>query len=322
MTRVRWKAVLALTALSLAGKGHAPFGPASAAKAADTRQQALKTGSALVLVAKASRFCFAERVRVNGFLMPRSEAIASLDLDGYQVTDVLAREGEQVGSGQVLARLSRLPGEGPGGPAAAPAAAAALLTIRAPAGGLIVRSTVAVGAVSAGRERPMFTIAVDGELELEGDVSSIHVSKLAPGQPARVEVTGIARELSGRVRHVGAEINQATQLGRVRVSIEGDASLRVGTFARATIDAARSCGIGVPRSALLNRGEGTSLMVVRDGRIETQSVRLGILSEDGAEVREGVAEGELVVAHAGASLRDGDKVSPIVAEDIIGGNVR
>lgn len=311
-------AFLALVAI-LSGQDGWALGLATAS-AAESPKQTKKSGAILVLVAKASKFCFADRVRVNGFLMPRSEAVVSLDTDGYQVSEVLAREGEQVGSGQVLARLTRLAGDGQqqGGAAASPAAS----TMRAPAGGLIVRSTVVPGAVPAGQERPMFLIAVDNELELQGDVSSIHVPKLAPGQPARIEVAGIARELTGQVRHVGAEINRTTQLGRVRVSIDGEPALRVGTFARATIDAARSCGISVPRSALLNRADGTSLMVARNGVIETQKVRLGILSEDGAEVREGVGEGELVVANAGSSLRDGDKVNPILAEDIVGGDIR
>ncbi|NWG25658.1 MAG: efflux transporter periplasmic adaptor subunit, partial [Pseudorhodoplanes sp.] len=42
-------------------------------------------------------------------------------------------------------------------------------------------------------------------------------------------------------------------------------------------------------------------------------VKVGILSEDKAEIREGVGDGELVVAHAGNSLRDGDKVNPILS---------
>jgi HlyD family secretion protein len=38
----------------------------------------------------------------------------------------------------------------------------------------------------------------------------------------------------GRVRQVPSEINPVSQLGQVRIEIESDPSLRVGTFARST----------------------------------------------------------------------------------------
>ena len=88
---------------------------------------------------------------------------------------------------------------------------------------------------------PLFRIAVDNEIELEAEVPSIHVPTLAPGQTARIEI-GDNRELSGRVRLVPAVIDPVRQLGRARLSLERDPSLRLGMFAGATIDAKRSCG--------------------------------------------------------------------------------
>ena len=44
--------------------------------------------------------------------------------------------------------------------------------------------------------------------------------------------------------------------------------------------------------------------------IETRLVQVGLHSDTHAEIRDGVREGELVVANAGSSLRDGDKVRP------------
>jgi multidrug efflux pump subunit AcrA (membrane-fusion protein) len=284
----------------------------SPAPAADKDQ----TAAAIVQVAKAAQACFADVIRVNGFLMPRSEAMASLDMEGYQITETLAREGERVSANQVLARATRLPGEGQGQPPPPPGtpAPAATIVLRAPAAGIIIRSTVTNGAVMSARSQPMFLIAVNGELELEGDIPSVHVAKIKVGQAARVE-TDLTREVAGKVRRVSAEINQITQLGRVRISLDADPLLRLGTFARGSIDAARSCGVSVPRSAVLNRTDGTSVLVVRNGVVQTQRVKPGILADNTVEIREGVAENELVVAHAGASLRDGDKVSTVLAED-------
>lgn len=274
--------------------------------------------AAIVQVAKATQACFADVIRVNGFLVPRAEAMTSLDMEGYQITETLARDGERVSANQVLARATRLPAEVPAPPAPPPPPGTpvppATVVLRAPVAGLIFRSTVTNGAVMSARSQPMFLIAVNGELELEGDIPSVHVAKVKVGQAVRVD-TDLTRDVSGKVRRVSAEINQITQLGRVRISLDADPSLRLGTFARGTIDAARSCGISVPRSAVLNRTDGTSVLVVRNGIVQTQKVKPGILADNTVEIREGVGENELVVAHAGASLRDGDKVSTVLVDE-------
>ena len=45
--------------------------------------------------------------------------------------------------------------------------------------------------------------------------------------------------------------------------------------------------------------------------IERRLVQVGLHSDTHTEIRDGVREGEMVVANAGSSLRDGDKVRPI-----------
>ena len=165
---------------------------------------------------------------------------------------------------------------------------------------------------------PLFRIAIDSEIELEADVPSVHVPTLSPGQTARVLVED-RRELSGRVRLVPAAVDIRTQLGAARISLERDASLRLGMFARAAIDANRSCGVSVPRSAVNYRTEGASVQVVRDNVIATRRVQVGFHSDTDVEIRDGIREGDLVVANAGSSLRDGDRVRPIVADTALTG---
>jgi HlyD family secretion protein len=259
-----------------------------------------------VSVVRATNGCFSSSIRVTGFLVPREEAVVTLDSPGTRVTEVLASEGDRVTAGQTLVRLNR---DGPDTPGAAKT-----LTLKAPAAGVITRSTAAVGATASPMSPdPLFRIAVDNEIELEAEVPSIHVPALAAGQTARVEI-GAGRELSGRVRLVPARIDTRTQLGRARIALERDPMLRLGIFARATIDANRSCGISVPRSAVRYRTEGTSVQVVRNDVIETRLVQVGFHSDTDTEIRDGLREGDMVVANAGGSLRDGDKVKPIIAD--------
>jgi multidrug efflux pump subunit AcrA (membrane-fusion protein) len=64
-------------------------------------------------------------------------------------------------------------------------------------------------------------------------------------------------------------------------------------------------------SAVLYGPEGAVVQVVRDDRIETRRVRVGLLSGGKAEIREGLSEGDQVVARAGTFLREGDRVRPM-----------
>jgi RND family efflux transporter MFP subunit len=204
-----------------------------------------------------------------------------------------------VSAGQNLVRLTPVSGDG------------SATTLKAPAAGLVTRSTAAIAATASGAPgEPLFRIAIDNEIELEADIPSIHVPMLATGQSARIQLAD-GRELSGRVRLVPASVDQKTQLGRARVSLERASGLRLGIFARATIDASRSCGISVPRAAVTYRTEGASVQIVRNDMVETRRVQIGFHSDDDIEIRNGLREGDTVVANAGSSLRDGDKVKPI-----------
>src|SRR6476620_6918065 len=261
-------------------------------------------GTVQVSVGRATKACFSSTIRVTGFLVARDEAIVTLDAPGLRVTEVLVGEGDRVTSGQTLVRLVRQAGEGQD----ADAAARTSMILKAPAAG--------VGATASPMQNePLFRIAVDNEIELEAEVPSIHAGAISPGQTARVQIED-SRELSGRVRQAPAAVDQRTQLGRARLSLERDPGLRLGMFARATIDADRSCGISVPRSAVHYRTEGPRVQVVRDTVIETRVGQVGFHSDMDIEIREGLREGDLIVANAGSSLRDGDKVNPIMADTL------
>jgi multidrug efflux pump subunit AcrA (membrane-fusion protein) len=277
--------------------------------------QAEPAAKAGVLVVRATTACFSDMVRVAGYLVPRRVAVVNVEADGYRITEVGPAEGEQVVSGQVLARLTRQAGESanpPGGGAAGAGAArptAASLTLRAPAAGLLMKSTARIREMASPQSEPLFQIVVDNEIELEAQIPSIHIAKLKGSEIARVTIAGGAERV-GKVRLVAPDIDQKSQLGKVRLAVGSDTSLRVGMFASATIDATRSCGVAIPRGAVESRVEGTSVRVVRGSIVEMRRVTVGLLSDDSAEIREGLSDGEVVVANAGSSLHDGDKINP------------
>jgi multidrug efflux pump subunit AcrA (membrane-fusion protein) len=266
---------------------------------------------ALVTVARSVNACFSDLVRVTGFVVPRREAVAGVDHEGSKVTDVLVREGDIVADNQELARLTA-----PLNPQN-PAARSGPLSLRAPAAGLITRVNTIVGAPASPQAGPMFRIAINNEIELNAEVPGIHLLKLNPGATTRISRDG-APDLAGRVRLVSPEINRTTQLGQVRITLANDPSLKVGMFARASIDARRSCGIAVPRAAL----DHLTVQVVKGNIVETRKVKIGLVSDTSTEILEGLEVGEIVVADAGTSLHDGDQIKTVFADEIDGARVR
>ena len=263
--------------------------------------------NALVIVAKSTNACFSDMVRVTGFVVPRREAVVGVDQEGSKVSELLVREGDIVTDNQELARLTPPPAQ-PGAPSGARPAPTSL---RAPAAGLVTEVRTVVGAPASPQAGPMFRISINNEIELDAEVPSIHVLKLNPGATARISRDN-APDVVGRVRLVSPQIDRTTQLGHVRISLANNPSLRVGMFARANIDAKRSCGVAVPRTAI----DHLTVQVVKGNTVETRRVRVGLVSDTSTEILEGLEVGEIVVADAGTSLHDGDQIKTMFAEEL------
>jgi multidrug efflux pump subunit AcrA (membrane-fusion protein) len=264
------------------------------------------TNEALVVVTKSTNACFSDLVRVTGHVVPRREAVVGADQEGSKVTDLFVREGDTVTDNQELARLSAPPQQ-PG----APAGRSGPVSLRAPAPGLVTEVRTAVGAPASPQAGPMFRISINNEVELDAEVPAVHVLKLNPGATVRISRDD-APDMVGRVRLVSPQIDRATQLGHVRISMTSNPSLKVGMFARASIDAKRSCGVAVPRTAI----DHLTVQVVKGNTVETRRVRVGLVSDTHTEILDGLEVGETVVADAGSSLHDGDQIKTMLADEL------
>jgi multidrug efflux pump subunit AcrA (membrane-fusion protein) len=263
-------------------------------------------GQALVIVTKSTNACFSDMVRVTGFIVPRREAQVGVDQEGSKVTDLFVREGDTVTENQELARLTPPPQQ-----QQAQAGGAKPLSLRAPAAGLVTEVRTAVGAPASPQAGPMFRISVNNEIELDAEVPSFQLLKLNPGATVRISRDD-APDVVGKVRQISPQIDRTTQLGHVRISLTNNPSLKVGMFARANIDAKRSCGVAVPRTAI----DRLTLQVVKGNTIETRKVRVGLTSDTSTEILEGLDVGEIVVADAGTSLHDGDQIKTMFADEL------
>jgi HlyD family secretion protein len=254
---------------------------------------------AAVTVLKASKFCFPNLVEAFGILIPREETFVRPDRPGLKVADILADPGETVAAGQPLARLA-LPEGG-------------TTVVTSPVAGTILSSTATIGAPASPRGEALFSLIARNEFDLVGMVPTEDLPKLAVNQTARIKVVG-AGEVEGKVRRVASTVEPNSQLGQVFVGVTTNRRLFVNSSGRAIIKTGQSCGVSVPLTAVLYGSAGTVVQVVRRGRIETKRVEVGLTDGGQIEIRDGLTEGDIVVARAGALLREGDPVRAITAE--------
>jgi multidrug efflux pump subunit AcrA (membrane-fusion protein) len=255
---------------------------------------------AAVTVLRAAKSCFSSIVEAAGIIIPREETAVRPDRPGLKVAAILAEPGDTVTSGQPLAKLT-LPEGG-------------AVQVLAPVGGLVASSTAVIGAVASGRGEALFTIIARGDYDLIGLVPVQDMAKLAADQPARIRIVG-AGEIDGKVRRVAPTIEPNIQLGQVFIALTTNRRLLVNSSARAMITTGKSCNnVSVPLTAVLYGSAGTVVQVVRRQRVETKRVEVGLMSGGQVEIRDGLQEGDIVVARAGALLREGDPVRPVTAE--------
>jgi HlyD family secretion protein len=184
--------------------------------------------------------------------------------------------------------------------------------IVAPVAGIVIERNAQVGAIASAAGQPMFVIMRDGLLELRADVAEADLLRLRPGQAAMLSAVGLAGPVSGTVRLVEPQVDAATRLGAVRISVDASDHLRSGLFAEAEIVIDRREGLAVPVTAVAYDGSGASVLKVdAEGRVARTAVETGIRDGGLVEIVAGLSEDEQIVARAGAFVRDGDRITPV-----------
>ena len=251
---------------------------------------------AAVTVLTAKKSCFADIVEVSGIVLARDETMVRPERPGLKVEELLVDAGDTVTAGQTLARLT-IPDGG-------------LQVVQAPVAGTISASTAVLGAPASGKGEALFTIIARNEFDLVGLVPVQDIARLKVAQQARIKIIG-AGEVDGVVRRIAPTVEPNSQLGQVFIGVTGARRLLINSSGRALIKTGQSCNVAVPLTAVLYGPAGTVVQVVRRARVETKQVEIGLMSGGSVEIRDGIGEGDIVVARAGALLREGDPVRAV-----------
>jgi Cu(I)/Ag(I) efflux system membrane fusion protein len=181
-----------------------------------------------------------------------------------------------------------------------------LVTVVAPRSGVVVNRGVTVG-TSVDPSTTLLTIADLSRVWVLAEVPEASIPFVRVGTPARLDFPASGRApFSARVDFVYPTLTERTRTLRVRLAAAnpGDV-LKPGLYGTAAFESAGQNVITVPRDAVVDTGMQQHVFVAAGDRFEPRPVTLGVQLADRVEIRDGLKEGERVVA-AGVFLLDSE----------------
>ncbi len=190
-------------------------------------------------------------------------------------------------------------------------ARAARLNIVAPAAGLVLTRAVEPGQVVSSGSGVLFSLARDGEMELQARLSEADMGRLSIGSMAEVTPVGTTAVLTGEVWQLSPTIDQQSRQGVARIALAYNQALRPGGFASAKLRSGTIVAPLLPESAILSDEKGAYVFVVGpDNKVQRRDVKTGEVSAQGISVIQGISGTEQIVLRAGGFLNAGDLVRP------------
>lgn len=181
-----------------------------------------------------------------------------------------------------------------------------LVTVVAPRSGVVVNRGVTVG-TSVDPSTTLVTIADLSRVWVLAEVPEASIPFIRVGSPAQLDFPASGRPpFAARVEFVYPTLTERTRTLRVRLSA-GNASgaLKPGLYGTAAFETAGHNVLTVPRDAVVDTGLQQHVFVAVGDRFEPRPVTVGVQLADRVEIREGLKEGEPIVA-AGVFLLDSE----------------
>lgn len=187
--------------------------------------------------------------------------------------------------------------------------------VEAPFDGVITARTVDVGTLiaagSATSARELFHLTASDWLRIYVSVPEIHAPAIKVGQKAAVTLDAYPdRTFEGVIVRTSNAIDQVSHTLLVEVDVANkDGTLLPGSYVHVLFTLPTTGNsVVVPANALLFRKEGMQVGVVRDGKVDLVSVKIGQDFGDSVEIVSGLKATDQIVINPADSLVSGTAV--------------
>jgi multidrug efflux pump subunit AcrA (membrane-fusion protein) len=181
--------------------------------------------------------------------------------------------------------------------------------ITAPATGVVVDRRVEPGDLAMPGQ-PLLVLDDPRAYRLEAEMGESVVGRVRPGQRVPVVIDSLGRTLEGRVVEIVPAADPSSRTVTVKLDLPADPGLRSGLFGRARFPAGERQALVVPISALVERGQLTTVYVVDDqGIARLRLLTAGTRHADRVEILSGLEAGERVVVEGASRVSDGSQVA-------------
>jgi RND family efflux transporter MFP subunit len=181
-------------------------------------------------------------------------------------------------------------------------------SVKAPFDGVITEKNVEAGEM-ASPGQPLLKMENPRQLRLEATVAEGDLKSVSRGDKIAVAIDALGGQaLSGRVSQILPAGDPQTHTFTVKVDLPVTPGLKSGMFGRLQLDKGVTQTMLVPASAVVERGELTSVFVVEPDRIgRLRWVKVGRRLDTGIEILSGVNVGDRILIE-GARGVDGATV--------------
>lgn len=149
-------------------------------------------------------------------------------------------------------------------------------------------------------DRSLLYSEAGGRVWLYAQVYEYELPFVKVGDNVEASVPGISgKKFNGTIRSIDSVLDPMTRSARVRAVLENpDGYFKPEMYADAVLKVDAGERVAVPEEAIFKTGEKNIVFVVNpQGVLEPREVVLGVTTEDYAEIRSGLGEGESVVTN-------------------------
>jgi RND family efflux transporter MFP subunit len=174
--------------------------------------------------------------------------------------------------------------------------------LTAPFDGLVTARMVEVGNM-ASPGTPLVRLEDTRRFRLELRIDESRARGLAPGVFLPVVLDDGSTRVQGRITEIARAVDADARSVLVKVELPEATGARSGVFGRALLPDTGRRVLTVPASAIVRRGQVTTVFVVDEG-----VARVRMVSLRGTDVLAGLTEGDVVILEPPAGLVDGRRV--------------